>query len=527
MRKAKNDGYDLTLSCRPKIHFGDFPANNDLLQLYKNGQNEFHVSFDTSSHFNSILDVFDVLMYKSENENCRDIILLARILAARTLMEVEDYSTRKEPTNVVDLISTDIDPRVDPGLLCSMPNERDRIICSNKVDLYRDAEPDNEDESLILASYRKEEKTYVKLKVTKEVLISYSIYGNDYDTWYNGFLLKKNGQERFELPVDVDFQLSSKSEDSKNEDFGKFVDFLVKTETVTRWDIINHLLDSDESSVGEGSYLDFIDHWVGNHYKETTKAITCFDHAIPKTDMRVGNDRRTSNSHDTTLASMPNPSEIMENSIVRIRESKGGTGTGFYITPDLVLTNYHVVENSLFVHMQKKGEEVWSFGVVVGYDSRRDLALVRAQKGGKRMLIHNGEPPKIGSIVWAFGHPGNRWNDYPFTFTQGVVSKEDARMSRNVESVFVIRTDAAINPGNSGGPLVHAGKVIGINTWAARDNPGFAIEGLNSAVRFDEIRAFLAQQDIDLDLSDKLDPNMTGEDINLRCTPVPVQPRDG
>lgn len=463
MRKAKNDGFDLTLSCRPKIHFVEFP-NHRLSRLYKTGQNEFHVSFDASSDFSEIFS-------KSENEDCLGVNLHAAVLAARTLKEVEDFLTRKESTN-------------------------------------------------------REEKTYVKLKVTKEVLISYSINGNDYDTWYNGFLLKKSKPERFELPVNVNFELSSEEK--------KYQDFLDKTETATRWDIINHILDSEESPTGEGIHggLQGYHLWITKLIsKEIPQAITCFDHAIP--NMRTGNDWRTSNSHDTTLASMPSPSEIMENSIVRIygRTNSIGVrniGTGFYITADLVLTNDHVVKDSLFVYMHKKGEEKERFfGVIVGYDSRRDLALVRAQKGGKRMLIHNGEPPKIGSIVWAFGHPKN----VPFTFTQGVVSKEDEvdkdERFREVEPVFIVRTDAAINRGNSGGPLVHAGEVIGVNSATPPDDPDLAIEGLNIAVRYDEIRAFLTQQGIDIDLSDNLDPNVTGEDIHLRCTPASVPPRNG
>ena len=142
-------------------------------------------------------------------------------------------------------------------------------------------------------------------------------------------------------------------------------------------------------------------------------------------------------------------------------------------------------------------------GVVIGYDKRRDLALAKAQQDGKAMVIHNGSLPNLGDEVSAYGHPGHR-----FTYTRGVISHNSRAINWNDSPyddellVNYIQTDAAINLGNSGGPLVHAGKVIGVNTRIKRttrkDGRDLAVEGINFAVRYDEIHAFLKQQGVDV-----------------------------
>ena len=195
----------------------------------------------------------------------------------------------------------------------------------------------------------------------------------------------------------------------------------------------------------------------------------------------------------------PSPSKLME-SVVYILNPKGrgserkgwipARGTGFYIRDDLVLTNHHVIKNSPIVEMYKKGGEPFR-GVVIGYDERRDLALVRAEEPGPPMLIHNGSLPSVGGAVSAIGHP----KGFKFTYTRGVISNNDVIEDRRYQlsdiPVSYIQTDAAINRGNSGGPLVHAGRVIGVNAWTQPDDPDRSVQGLHFAIRYDEVHAFL------------------------------------
>jgi S1-C subfamily serine protease len=171
-------------------------------------------------------------------------------------------------------------------------------------------------------------------------------------------------------------------------------------------------------------------------------------------------------------------------SVVIVRNSKA-TGTGFYVTPDLILTAFHVVDgNSLAEITFHDGTK--SYGRVVDHDIRLDLALVRAQTAGKPLKIHEG-PLRLGETVEAIGHP----KGYEFTITRGVISAVRKQRSATIASenlVEFIQTDTPISPGNSGGPLLLKEVVIGVNDWIRVDKGS---QNLNFSVSFNEIRNYL------------------------------------
>lgn len=171
-------------------------------------------------------------------------------------------------------------------------------------------------------------------------------------------------------------------------------------------------------------------------------------------------------------------------SVVIIRNAKA-LGTGFYITPELVLTAYHVVEGSSLVEMTYY-DGTKTYGRVVDHDIRLDLALIKAQQAGKPLPIFSG-PIKLGETVEAIGHP----KGYEFTITRGVISAVRRQRSAFIDSnnlVEFIQTDTPISPGNSGGPLLLKNSVIGVNDWIRVDK---GAQNLNFSVSYNEIRAYL------------------------------------
>jgi len=175
-------------------------------------------------------------------------------------------------------------------------------------------------------------------------------------------------------------------------------------------------------------------------------------------------------------------------SIVVVYNPKGSLGTGFYVKPDLILTNYHVVEGVQFVEMRlHNGLE--SFGKVVKSDVRLDLALVKVQARGTPVNFFNNDIP-LGREVTAIGHPSG----LEFTLTRGVVSalrKRESVYAVGGDPVLFIQTDTPINPGNSGGPLFLGGKVIGVN------NNKFVktgVEGLSFAIHYSEVQTFMNKE---------------------------------
>lgn len=171
-------------------------------------------------------------------------------------------------------------------------------------------------------------------------------------------------------------------------------------------------------------------------------------------------------------------------SILIVRNDKG-MGTGFYVTPDLVLTAYHVVQGSSLVEMTYY-DGTKTYGRVVDHDVRLDLALIRPQQAGKPLSIHSG-PLRLGETVEAIGHP----KGYEFTITRGVISAMRKQKSANIGSsslVEFVQTDTPISQGNSGGPLFLNGAVIGVNDWIRVDKGS---QNLNFSVSFNEIRSYL------------------------------------
>lgn len=174
-------------------------------------------------------------------------------------------------------------------------------------------------------------------------------------------------------------------------------------------------------------------------------------------------------------------------SVVVILNPKGELGAGFYVQPDLVLTNYHVIEGTQFVEL-KLHNGLETFGKVVKSDARLDLALVRCQARGRPVQFYSGAIP-LGSTVEAIGHP----KGLEFSITRGVVSalrKQPSPMGVGGKEVLFVQTDTPINPGNSGGPLFLNNQVVAVN-----DNKFVSkgVEGIGFAVHYTEIMDFLKE----------------------------------
>ena len=172
-------------------------------------------------------------------------------------------------------------------------------------------------------------------------------------------------------------------------------------------------------------------------------------------------------------------------SVVVVR-ADSGLGSGFYISSDEIITNYHVIEDakSIFIIDRNKNK---SSAAVIKKDMKRDLALLKTNSKGKAVKFFNGQI-KQGAMVEALGHPKGR----KFSLTKGWVSairKESSVYNvSGKDNVLFIQTDAAINKGNSGGPLFMENRVVGVNTQGLSKE---RTEGMNFAVHFSEVQDFL------------------------------------
>ncbi len=157
-----------------------------------------------------------------------------------------------------------------------------------------------------------------------------------------------------------------------------------------------------------------------------------------------------------------------------------GTASAFFLSEDGVLvTNYHVLEDSSYAVVTTVGGRVCQVTSVIAYDKEMDIAVVRVSQTdvngdwvGKFTPVHTGDSNliKAGQTVYALGNPYGLQN----TISDGIISNP----SQMVEGNLYIQTTAAVSPGSSGGALVNEyGEVIGITSAAipGGENLGFAI----------------------------------------------------
>lgn len=173
-------------------------------------------------------------------------------------------------------------------------------------------------------------------------------------------------------------------------------------------------------------------------------------------------------------------------SVVVIYMPDGGLGSGFFVRPDVVMTNYHVVEEGQFAEMKVYGGQE-TFGKVIARDVRLDLALLRVQSRGKPAQFYDKNLLDLGSTVEVIGHPRR----FEFAITRGVVSAVRELPAPNISGgkpVRQVQIDAATSPGNSGGPVFLKDRVVGVVSWG-RSDPGS--ENLNFTIHYAEALQFI------------------------------------
>lgn len=147
-------------------------------------------------------------------------------------------------------------------------------------------------------------------------------------------------------------------------------------------------------------------------------------------------------------------------------------GTGFYVKPNVIMTNRHVLGSSKTVKLTFYDNKNVCEGKVVKTSVVPDLALIETACTGKPLVLS--EEYLLGQTVYAIGHPTN----YPFTVTKGILS--------NIRYNEKLQYDAGTTNGNSGGILVNLkGEVSGIVTQMDEDLQfiGFAIRS-TEAIEF-------------------------------------------
>ncbi len=168
-----------------------------------------------------------------------------------------------------------------------------------------------------------------------------------------------------------------------------------------------------------------------------------------------------------------------------------GHGSGFAVTPTLIVTNAHVVapareDGSMLIGVVPSEGAGGYLARIVAISPRNDLALLRLiDKGSVAPLTLFPGAIEDGAEVYAVGYPGNVDLAQGLSLAE-IIEPQSAvktrgylsagRSSRQFETLL---HTAPIGSGNSGGPLLDScGRVIGVNSF------GTLSEGADSEFYF-------------------------------------------
>jgi len=174
-------------------------------------------------------------------------------------------------------------------------------------------------------------------------------------------------------------------------------------------------------------------------------------------------------------------------SLVVVRGHRFGAGAGIvWDANGLILTNNHVVGRRLPIVVLQDGQEYESR--LIARDPDVDLGLLSIDATQLTPLKPVSVTPRVGEMVFAFGHPWGQRN----AVTSGIVSALVSAQNRHGDNLPVICSDVTLAPGNSGGPLVNAsGEVVGINAMIVGGDQSVSIA---ASVARDFVKKTLAAQ---------------------------------
>jgi tetratricopeptide (TPR) repeat protein len=185
-------------------------------------------------------------------------------------------------------------------------------------------------------------------------------------------------------------------------------------------------------------------------------------------------------------------------------------GSGFFIAPDKIVTNRHVIENSSRVEIRLVNGKTYPARGVLAVDGEGDLALLQiaaVAPGEAAPLLIDKTAPQEGESIVIIGNPFG---------LEGSVSNGIVSAVRDIAGYGrIIQITAPISPGSSGSPVVNMrGQVIGIATLQAAEgqNLNFAVP----AERIANLKSGTLQSFANLDADTRKNKRSTAERLYLQ-----------
>jgi len=158
-------------------------------------------------------------------------------------------------------------------------------------------------------------------------------------------------------------------------------------------------------------------------------------------------------------------------------------GSGFFVSKNLVITNYHVIEGSDTIVVKTHDGKYIEVNMILSKNPVYDLALIKVETPQQALHILKLEKkePRIGETIFAIGSPLG----LEYTVSDGIISA-----LRNYKGrIKVLQITAPISQGSSGGPIINLnGDVVGVATMSIEEG-----QNLNFAVSVNNIFNMIKQ----------------------------------
>jgi antitoxin component YwqK of YwqJK toxin-antitoxin module len=143
-------------------------------------------------------------------------------------------------------------------------------------------------------------------------------------------------------------------------------------------------------------------------------------------------------------------------------------GSGFFIAPNLVATNLHVMKRASQGYVKSVSEDVtYKITEVQAFSLKRDICVLYLADAKGRPLPSSKDDATVGEDILVAGNP----EGLEATFSKGIISAIRSQAG-------LLQIDAPISPGSSGGPVVNEhGEVIGlaVSSLTEGQNLNFAV----------------------------------------------------
>ena len=170
--------------------------------------------------------------------------------------------------------------------------------------------------------------------------------------------------------------------------------------------------------------------------------------------------------------------------LIHIKDTIGNStaiGSGFFISKNQIVSNWHVVEGATTAYALSVDEKTrYNIEGILAMNPKQDLVILEVSGEGKPLPLGNSHIAQIGESIYVSGNPKG-WTG---TFSVGVISSFQMRYAGKR-----IQITAPVSPGSSGGPVLNdKSEVIGI-VYAVHGGPD--AQNLNLAIPVNYLKALL------------------------------------